>query len=53
MTTMKNDKKQLQVVDTEYRIIQELIHPVVPSENLITKCIMKLKSELVDESLFR
>lgn len=50
---MENVSKQLQVVDTEYRLIQDLIQPVTPSENLISKCIMKLKSELVEAKIFK
>lgn len=50
---MKNESKQLQVVDTEYQLIQELIQPVKPSDSLITKCIMKLKQELVEAAIYK
>lgn len=53
MIDMENESKQLQVVDTEYRLIQDLIQPVTPSENLISKCIMKLKGELVEAKIFK
>lgn len=50
---MKNQSKQLQVVDSEYSIIQQLIAPVKDSENLISKCIMKLKNELEVAEVFK
>ena len=50
---MKNEPKHLQVVDTEYQLIQDLIAPIAPSENLISKCIMKLKNELVEAKIFK
>ncbi len=49
---MENKNKQLQVVDTEFRLIQELLQPVQPSDNLISICIQKLKSELVNAKIF-
>lgn len=49
---MKSKNKQLQVVDVEYQLIKELIQPVKPSENLISKCIMKLKNELTQAEIF-
>lgn len=48
---MKN--KQLQVVDSEYHIISELIEPMQPSDNLISKCLMKLKNELAEAEQFK
>ena len=47
---MKN--KHLQVVDSEYHIISELIEPMHPSDNLISKCLMKLKNELAEAEQF-
>jgi regulator of nucleoside diphosphate kinase len=49
---MENKNKQLQVVDTEFRLIQELLQPVQPSDILISICIQKLKSELVNAKIF-
>lgn len=50
---MNKQRKQLQVVDSEYELIQELIAPVKDSENLISKCIMKLKMELEEAEVFQ
>lgn len=50
---MKNESKHLKVVDTEYQLIRDLIAPIAPSENLISKCIMKLKNELVEAKIFK
>lgn len=47
MIAMKNESNHLQLVDTEYQLIQDLIEPISPSGNVISKCIMKLKNELV------